>query len=142
LLDLYSQRIGTIVHLPGLGILCGGVFGSDALLPQLAPGSDGSEELDALRLLARLVKGSRLQVYIPKWGSLAENGAEVLRRLANDVAYLHNLRRVIPALGERADQQEHLATVAASLLPAERASSRNQTVNQANIRTVLAAARP
>ena len=55
-LDVYSQQAGAIVHLPAIGVLLGGVYGSDVVPPQIAAGSDGEEELDTLRLIARLLK--------------------------------------------------------------------------------------
>ncbi|RIK43695.1 MAG: hypothetical protein DCC55_05000 [Chloroflexi bacterium] len=137
LLDIYSQRSGNIVHLPALGILCGGQFGSDATLPQLAPASDGSEELDTLRLLARLVKERQIQLYIPQTGLQAGERAEVMRRLANDVAYLHSLRRVVPALAQRGDEAETSASVADSLLPADRNSLHCRRIHLANVQTLL-----
>ena len=65
LLDIYSQRHANLVHFPAIGVLCGGAFGSDLALPELGEGSDGEDEIESLRLLARLLKGRRLQLYIP-----------------------------------------------------------------------------
>jgi hypothetical protein len=132
-LDIYAQRIGALIHLPTLGILCGGWFGSDMSLPQIAPGSDGEEELDTLRLLARLVKQHRFQLFIPRLGSLAKESFEVMRRLATDVAYLHNLRRVVPALVQRGDSLAALQQMADSLLPQERHSALNHDRNLSNL---------
>jgi hypothetical protein len=137
LLDVYSQHGGNVIHLPALGILCGGAYGSDLLLPELGPNSDGGEELDTLRLLARLAKAGRLQLYIPRAGPLADNPAEILRRLANDVAYLHNLRRVVPALSARGDNLESAPEVVRSLLPAERCSPLTQVIHESNVRLLL-----
>jgi hypothetical protein len=139
LLDIYSQRASNVVHLPALGILCGGAFGSDTALPHLAPASDGDEELDTLRLLARLVKARRLQLYIPAMGTLADDPTEVLRRLASDVAYLHNLRRVIPELVRRGDDLATRQPVIESLLPADRRSAHYQHTHQANVQALAAA---
>ncbi len=135
-LDVYTQRQGAIVHLPALGILCGGHFGSDAILPPIAPGSDGSEELETLRLLARLVKQSRLQLYIPRIGALSSTPTEVMMRLAADVAYLHSLRRVVPALAARGDAASMLSQLSDSLLPEERRSALCRAVHVANLQTL------
>src|SRR5262249_50977149 len=92
-LDVYSQQHGAVIHLPALGLICGGEFGSDSTVPRLAPASDGSDELETLRLLARLVKQSRLAFYIPHIGAESSDKIVVMERLASDVAYLHALRR-------------------------------------------------
>lgn len=135
-LDIYTQSQGAIVHLPALGILCGGLFGSDAALPRLASGSTGDEELDTLRLLARLVKQSRLQLYIPQRGALSSNQTEVMQRLAQDVAYLHTLRRVVPAMVQRGETLSALLQLADSLLPEERRSTRCQEIHLLNLQTL------
>jgi len=137
-LDIYTQRQGAIVHLPALGILCGGHFGSDASLPQIAPGSDGNEELDTLRLLARLIKQSRLQLYIPRIGALCSTPTEVMMRLAADVAYLHGLRRVVPALVVRGDALDLLLQLSDSLLPEGRRSALCREVHVENLQTLYA----
>lgn len=92
-LDIYSQRRSNVIYLPALGILCGGAFGSDAALPVLASATDGGEELETLRLLARLVKQPNWQLYIPAIGAPCSDRAETLARLAADVAHIHSLRR-------------------------------------------------
>lgn len=133
LLDLYCQSAGNVVHLPALGILCSGWYGSDATLPQLSPGSNGTNELDTLRLLARLVKGRRLQLYIPQAGSLSSDPTEVMRRLANDVAYLHSLQRNREQfIGHKGDVAT-LHALAEPLLPTERRSPTCQAAHWANI---------
>lgn len=137
LLDIYSQRSSNLVHFPALGILCGGHCGSDATLPQLVPPSDGSEELDTLRLLARLVKERQIRLYVPQTGTLTGETSEIMRRLANDVAYLHSLRRVIPALAQREDAGEAIAAVAESLLPTDRNSPPCRAIHLANLRSLL-----
>ena len=135
-LDVYSHRGGNIVALPALGILCGGSFASDAELPLVALHSDGSEELETLRLLARLVKQRTLQLYIPQLGTLCEDGVEVMRRLAADVAYLHSLRRVIPPLAQRTDGLEHALEMADALLPEGRRSAIARQRHQENVQTM------
>ena len=136
-LDIYTQRNSNIVYFPALAILCGGAFASDASLPALAPGSDGSEELDTLRLLAQLVK-RRLQLYIPQVGSLIEDSTSVMQRLAEDVHYLHGLRRIVPGLAQRGDALEDVWQVAESLLPSTRRTEALHRTHQANVQAVWA----
>jgi hypothetical protein len=138
-LDVYSQPDGNIVHLPALGIILGGAYGSDATLPEIAPGSDGAAELDALRLLASLVKGRRLQLYIPRVGTLTSDRVDAMQRLAADVAYLHGLRRVIPAIAQRGSDLREVQAVAESLLPSERRTSENQGIHRQNVQRLYAA---
>ncbi|MEZ4712402.1 MAG: hypothetical protein R3A44_34755 [Caldilineaceae bacterium] len=103
----------------------------------MAPNSDGSAELETLRLLARLVKQRPLQLYIPQVGALCEDGVEVMRRLAADVAYVHGLRRVIPALAQRNDGLEHALEMADSLLPEGRRSAFARQCHQTNVQNML-----
>ena len=138
-LDIYSQGGGNIVWLPALGILCGGLFGSDVTLPAVALHSDGSDELETLRLLARLVKQRPLQLYIPQMGALCTDGVEVMRRLAADVAYLHGLRRVVPALAQRNDGLEHALEMTDSLLPEGRRNALARPQHGENVQHMLAA---
>ena len=95
LLDIYSQQHANLICFPAMGIICGGCFGSDLALPEFGDGSDGEDEIESLRLLARLVKGRRLQLYIPRTGSVSSDNVEVMGRLAEDVSYIHGLRRTI-----------------------------------------------
>ncbi|MEZ4656031.1 MAG: hypothetical protein R2911_00495 [Caldilineaceae bacterium] len=141
-LDIYaqggsSQEGGNIVVLPALGIVCGGVFASDVGLPAVAPHSDGGAESETLRLLARLVKQRPLQLYIPQVGTLGADSVEVMRRLAADVAYLHNLRRVIPALAQRHDGLEHALEMADALLPEGRRSAIARQCHQKNVQNMM-----
>jgi hypothetical protein len=141
-LDVYAQRNGCIVHLPALGILCSGAYGSTAGLPALGPGSTGAEELDTLRLLARLVRERRVQLCIPQVGTLGNDPVEVMARLAADVAYLHGLRRVVPAVqqaGDPVDGQAALAALTESLLPPERRTPLARAVHANNLGTLRAA---
>lgn len=136
-LDIYSQRAGSIVHLPALGILLGGDYGSDAVPPRLVAGSDGEDALDALRLIARILKSHHFQLYIPRLGTLCEDKLAIMERLAADVAYLHGLRRVIPALAQRGEPWEVVEAAGASLLPAAMQSPAAREVHAANLRTLL-----
>ncbi|HRW05551.1 MAG TPA: hypothetical protein P5121_10670 [Caldilineaceae bacterium] len=135
-LDIYSQQHGNIVYLPTLGILCGGGFGSDVLVPCVGPTSDGSEELETLRLLAQLVKGQNFQMYIPHIGGLSQDRVAVMQRLAADVAYLHELRRVLSGLAERGESEEVLETIAATLLPQHRQSALSADRHERNMKQI------
>ncbi|HXF63550.1 MAG TPA: hypothetical protein VNK95_18150, partial [Caldilineaceae bacterium] len=119
-IDIHTQRRRAVVHLPALGLLCSGDLGSDQILPSLAEGSDGDEELQTLRLLARLLKQRRLQLMIPRLGNPTRERETALMRLAGDVAYLHGLRRVIPPLAAQGDPLAQVLRVAATLVPPER----------------------
>jgi len=132
-LDIYSQLDHTVVALPALGIVCGGTFGSEVIVPKLANASDGSEELNTLRLLVRLVKQPNWQLYIPQTGSLGRNSEEVITRLANDVAYLHSLRRVVPGLPRQTESLEYVEELSEELLPATRRSAVARRIHQANV---------
>ena len=139
-LDIYSFLESNIVHLPALGILCGGGFGSDALPPALAISSDGGEELDMLRLLARLIKQHRLQLFIPHTGSLQSNELDVMKALADDVAYLHRTRRFVTDL---AGQGEKLSTILATghdLLPTKYADPTAAEIHRRNLQILFTAA--
>lgn len=138
LLDIYSQKGRAIVHLPALGIICAGDLGSDALLPAVAASSNGEEELAALRLLARLVRGRKVQIFIPSVGALSSDAVEVMGRLADDVAYLHSLRRVIPAMARSGDSLDAALALAETLLPIDRRSPRCQVLNRENVRRLFA----
>lgn len=135
-LDIYSQRAGAVVHLPAIGVLLGGTYGSDVVPPRLAGGSDGEEELDTLRLIARILKGYHFQLYIPHRGSMVQDKLVVMERLAADVAYLHGLRRVVPALVQRGESWEMIEAVGASLLPSAVESPAARAVHTANLHTL------
>jgi hypothetical protein len=137
-LDIYAQAAGCVVHLPAIGVLLGGVYGSDVTPPHLAPGSDGEEELDTLRLIARILKSHHFQLFIPRLGTMARDKLAVMERLAADVAYLHGLRRVIPALVARGESWAMIETVGDSLLSSAMQSPAAQQVHTANLRTLAA----
>jgi hypothetical protein len=139
-LDIYSQSAGSVVHLPALGILLGGVYGSDVVPPRLVAGSDGEDALDTLRLIARILKSHHFQLYIPHIGSLCEDKLRIMERLAADVAYLHGLRRVILALAQRGEAWETVEAAGASLLPAAMQTPAAQAVHSANLRTLFSTA--
>ena len=136
LVDLYNQQASTVVHLPALGILCGGLFGSDLLLPRLGAGSDGTDELETLRLLARLVRERKVRLYIPRQGDLASETPAMMERLADDVAYLHGLRRVIPPAARSGDALPAVLALAETLLPANRRGGAARAVHAANVHTL------
>ncbi len=131
--DLYTQTQGAAVYLPALGVLCSGRFGSDVTVPTLASDSNGDEELETLRLLARLMKQRRLQVLIPRVGNLATETPSAMRRLAEDVAYLHGLQRVASPLAQRGGELAELMRVAETLLPAERRTERGWADHRVNL---------
>ncbi len=137
LLDLYSQSAGNVLHLPAVGILLGGNLGSDVDLPALSASSDGEALLDTLRLLARLVKERHVQLYIPRIGTFCQERTEIMRRLAADVAYLHGLQRVVPAVADRGDDEATIQSIAASLQPAERRSALATRTHRANVAALL-----
>ncbi len=133
LLDIYSQQHANLVYFPAMGVLCGGTFGSDLALPELAAGSDGEDEIESLRLLARLLKGRRLQLYIPRIGSASSDKVEVMGRLAADVSYLHGLRRAVSqAATERAFWMQS-QQIAAALLPENRCTPATVVTHRQNI---------
>lgn len=137
LLDIYSQNEHAIAHLPALGIICAGDLGSDAILPAIAASSNGEDELEALRLLARLVRGRKLQIFIPSVGALNNDTVEVMGRLADDVAYLHSLRRVIPSMARSGDPLDAALALAETLLPINRRSPVCQAINRENVRRLF-----
>lgn len=132
-LDLYSQADSAVVYLPALGIICGGSFGSDAILPAVAPSSTGAQELDTLRLLAQLVKQRRFQLYIPRIGTLSSSPVEMMERLAADVAYLHGLRRIVLPVAQQGQPVAQIEAIAASLLPAARRTLVCQEQHHTNV---------
>lgn len=135
-LDLYCQLGHTVVHLPAIGVICSGEFGSDVALPLLADGSDGEDELDSLRLLASLAKSTHFQLIIPRFGSLETDSLRAMRRLADDVSYIHALRRIISTA--KADNA-NLATVLSlcdSVLPTARADDNCEERHLLNVQTL------
>jgi hypothetical protein len=136
-LDVYSQRQSAVVHMPALGIICGGNFGSDSTLPALAPASDGRDELETLRLLARLVKQHRLALYIPRVGNELTEKTVVMERLAGDVAYLNELRRVVTPLALRGESMEAISDVAERALPQNRRNPLAMATHETNVTTLL-----
>ncbi len=137
-LDVYSQQAGAIVHLPAIGVLLGGIYGSAVVPPQIAAGSDGEEELDTLRLIARILKSHHFQLYVPHVGAMVQDKLTVMERLAADVAYLHGLRRVVPALVQRGESWEMVETIGESLLPGSMQSPAAREVHTANLHTLYA----
>jgi hypothetical protein len=137
LLDLYVQRSSVVLGIPALGLVAGGGFGSDALPPMLGAASTGEEELDTLRLLARLLKARNFQLYIPAVGAISKERMEVMEWLAADVAYLHGLRRVILPLVQQGEALETIERIADSLLPPLRRAARAEMVHEQNIQALL-----
>ena len=140
LLDIYSQEHASLVHFPAMGVICGGTFGSDLALPQLGEGSDGEDEIESLRLLARLVKGRRLQLYIPRTGSISADKVEVMGRLAADVSYFHGLRRTVSQAAADGSYWSRSEQIAESLLPENRRTAAAVTIHRQNIERIYNAA--
>ena len=139
-LDVYSQPRHNVIHLPTLGILYGGAFGSDDVPPQVMPpldnGEAGGMELETLRLLAGLLK-RRVRLYIPHVGAISEEPVATMTRLADDVAYLHALRRVIPAAVRRGDDLAQIERLGDALLPEQWRTPAGRTVHRDNLRNFL-----
>lgn len=140
LLDIYSQKHANLVLFPAMGVICGGTFGSDLALPQLGRGSDGEDEIESLRLLARLVKGRRLQLYIPRTGSISADKVEVMGRLAADVSYFHGLRRTVSQAAADGSYWSRSEQIAESLLPENRRTAAAVAVHRQNIERMYNAA--
>jgi hypothetical protein len=136
-LDVYSGAERALVHLPAVGVICAGDVGSDATVPRLGTGSDGSGELDTLRLVARLLKAHKLSLYVPRVGSWVADKLEVMQRLAVDVEYLHGVRRVVMPLAQRGEALESIMQVAESTLPAARRTSAGWATHRANISSLV-----
>ncbi len=139
LVDVYSRPQGNIVLLPLVGLVCGGPFGSDTTLPRLAAGSDGHAELDALRLLAMLVRERKIQFFLPHEGIPVTERTAIMERLADDVGYLHGLRRVVPAVAQSGGGLSSALALAESLLPKARDGAANQARHAANVNELFMA---
>lgn len=131
-LDIYTQAHYAAVYFPALGILYGGVFGSNEDLPLLADEDDGSDALEMVRLLAALVKSRTVRLWISKVGELGKETVPIMERLASDVAYLHNLRRIgtAPAM---LDSVEKRQTLGETLLPQARRGPLARKTHQQNL---------
>ena len=105
----------------------------------LAPGSDGTEELETLRLLARLVKERERLLYIPRTGSLSEDKVTVMTRLAEDVAYLHGLRRTIPGAVQRREELPAVQRASLALMPENRRTPLCAAIHRRNVATLFQA---
>lgn len=136
LIDVHGFAGGAVVHLPTVGIVCGGDYASSALVPRLAAGSDGSDELQRLRLIARLVRERRVHVYVPRTGELISDGVPLMERLAADVGHIHGLRRVVPALCERGETIGVALQIGETLLPDSRTSVAARSMHAANVRAL------
>jgi hypothetical protein len=132
-LDIHAHRTGALIHLPALGLLCSGQFGSDITLPMFAADSTGDDELQTLLLLARLLKQHRFQLLIPHTGTPVTEKSAALARLASDVAYLNGLRRLVPPPVRRGEGLEKVMEFAAPLVPTERSNATAHAVHRANV---------
>jgi hypothetical protein len=133
LLDIHSQPGRHLVSLPPVGLLLSGDLGSDLSLPLLVEGEDGGVSLEALRLLARLVRQRPPRLFMPQFGSFTGDAAQILERLANDVAYLHGLRRVIPGLVQRGEPLPRIQQIGQTLLPEKRRTPHTLAIHQRNV---------
>lgn len=138
LLDVYSHTGGAVIHFPPVGVLYSGGFGSDQVPPTLASGSDGTTELDALRLLARLLKQHRIRLLLPRIGSGCSDLPTMMGRLAADVAYLHSLRRVALPLASQTDGPDAFQQIAESLLPTAWRNTTAWAIHRANLQALSA----
>lgn len=103
-LDVYGEAAGAVVYFPAVGILLSGAYASAVAPPRLAAGSAGQDELETLRLLARLIKAPNFQLMIPQVGASVSDRTAAMERLAADVAYLHSLRKAaLEAVESRVD---------------------------------------
>lgn len=147
-LDIFTQQYYSVVFLPALGILYSGVFGSDVDLPCLPPVNHGTKQeseaiedamvedaIATVRLLASLAKSRAVKLLIPRMGELAEDTVPIMERLAADVAYLHNLQRLTPAI-QKETNDDRLAALAATLLPSTRRSETAQATNLHNLQVL------
>lgn len=132
-LDVYSYQARNIIHFPALGLIWGGGYGSDVILPSITSGSDGQEELQTLRLLADLVKQPHLQLFIPHIGSIMHDRVTIMDHLASDVAYLHQMRRIIPEMIEQGVLIDELDQNKMSSLPMTRRSALCREIHQTNL---------
>lgn len=139
-LDIYSGMENNVAHLPALGVLCAGGFGSDARPPDIAIGSDGGNELDVLRMLARLVKQSRIQLFIPRVGSLLREEVEMMKALADDVAYLHGIRHAAADHVARGKKLADLIRAGEELLPAKVADATATEIHHRNLQILFVSA--
>jgi hypothetical protein len=147
-LDIFTQQYYSVVFLPALGILYSGVFGSDVDLPCLPSINHSTKQepepiedaLLTVRLLASLAKSRSVKLLIPHMGELAEETVPIMERLAADVAYLHNLQRLAPAV-QKESNDERLAALAATLLPSTRRSETAQATNLHNLQILRRSAR-
>lgn len=140
LVDLHAFAERTAIFFPALGLLCAGGFGQRELPPRLDQGDGGEEELTVLRLLARIVRERRIQLYVPRTGEPVSDIMQVMSALAEDVGYIHSLRRNVNAIARNRDGLNAALAVADSLLPPHWTSPQAKTINAANVSAVYAVA--
>lgn len=132
LMDLHTLGFHTLVHLPAAALLCSGTFGSRALPPRLTPGSDARDEIEALRLAARLVREGRVRLLIPHAGEPEQDPVAMMERLADDLSYIHALRRDAYSL----DGTDGTVGASAASLPAARLAGEGREIHAANVRVL------
>ncbi len=138
LVDLHTFANRTVVHLPAVGLLCAGEFGQHDLPPRLQHGESGEEELAVLRLLARIVRERRIQLFLPHTGEPVGDILQVMSALAEDVGYIHSLRRNVNAIARSRDGLNAALAVADSLLPPHWSTPQAKVINADNISTIYA----
>lgn len=135
-LDIYSFRGSNVVHVPALGMICSGPWGSDTVLPLITEGSFARDELDILKLLASLIKSRHFQLLIPSRGTVAQELVSALRRLAEDVDYIHSMRRVVQAMVSRGNELEAILALSDSLLPRRAPTPLSEEHHLLNLQTL------
>jgi len=63
----------------------------------------------------------------------------MMERLADDVGYIHGLRRVVPPLVQSGNGLERVLALAQTLLPQARDSAPNGALHAANVAAIFAA---
>jgi hypothetical protein len=138
LVDLHAFPHRTVVHLPAVGLLCVGEFGQRELPPRLQQGESGEEELAVLRLLARIVRERHIQLLLPRTGEPIGDIMQMMSALAEDVGYIHAVRRNVNAIARSRDGLNAALAVADSLLPPHWSTPQAKAVNASNISTIYA----
>lgn len=133
LVDLHTFERRTVAHLPAVGLLCSGEFGQILLPPRILLGSNGDEELAVLRLLARIVRERRVQLLLPRHGDPRSDIMQTMSALAEDVSYIHSVRRAVNAIARSRDGLNAALAIADSLLPPHWNTPAARALNAANV---------
>lgn len=133
LVDLHTFEQRTVAHMPAVGLLCSGEFAQVALPPRILLGSNGDEELAVLRLLARIVRERRVQLLLPRHGDARIDIMQTMSALAEDVGYIHSVRRAVNTIARSRDGLNAALAVADSLLPPHWNTPAARAQNIANV---------